>query len=86
MSIKKDLYNEFQVPEYPLSFESEVEKAQIKEEIHQRLQQSIASQQLQKRGIVKSLLNYKVAAALIAVTSFYLSVTIIISKKIRELT
>ncbi|AFD08451.1 FecR family protein [Solitalea canadensis] len=70
MSIKKDLYNEFQVPEYPLSFESEVEKAQIKEEIHQRLQQSIASQQLQKRGIVKSLLNYKVAAALIAVTSF----------------
>lgn len=69
MSLKKDLYKEFQVPEYPLSFDSEEEKAQIKEEIRQRLQQSIASQQLRKRSSVWSLLNYKVAAALIVVTS-----------------
>ncbi|UKJ07515.1 FecR family protein [Solitalea lacus] len=71
MTSKKDFYKEFNVSEYPLSFDSEEDRLQVKDEIQQRLYQSISNQQASP-GLIRRLLTsttYKIAAVLIVLIS-----------------
>ncbi|MCO4292698.1 FecR domain-containing protein [Solitalea sp. MAHUQ-68] len=66
MAYRKKLYKDFDVPEYPLSFENEQEREQIKREIHERLHRSIAEQQpIERKGLFKFLTSYYSIAAVV---------------------
>ncbi|QIL41648.1 DUF4974 domain-containing protein [Pedobacter sp. HDW13] len=72
--MKEEFYKLFNIPEHPLTITDEQEREEIKNEIYQRLRQSIDRQQSPKRKPIARIwrLRYQAAAILIGVCTLFI--------------